>query len=565
MTTAALHPHTQAHTESDQGNRSWVPIAIALLGVGVLIYWTSTARPLWVDEEMLGLNARYRSFSQFAGALWLDQSAPLGWLLLERLVLLTLGAGERAARLLTLFFGAATLATATWIGRRWMTSIGAAVLVSLCAFGEWIVFFTLELKHYSADAFFALWLPALAAWVSEDVSRRRIVVWWLVATIGMWLSNGAIFVTPACAIVLIAVAWQRRGWRQASLVALNGLAWTISFALCYELELRHATANAYLRNYWAFAFPPTSRGVVATMSWWLDQLGPFAVKPAGCQLPVLFWVVWAFGIVFAIRTRRALSLMFASVPASAAVLATLHIVPTFERLAVWAVPALYVGIALCADTGATLLPRYVSRGRALMLTGPAALILATFVVCADVVRFGERALEYRSPRSNYGLDDKSSIRWLLNSHRPGDAVVTTHFGLAGLWWYSGANISDIDRSMYLADGSPVFEIHHIPAENGCERWRDDMTAALGGHSRVAVYLGFRMNVEPVGFDDLVIEELSRRGTLVGFKPFADVSRVAVFELKRAPDHRGGPQEVPHESVARTTIPGCVSITPARRW
>src|SRR5262249_47843395 len=88
----------------EKGNHSPVPIAIAVLGAGVLIYWTSMGKTLWVDEEMLGLNARFRPFSAFWGPLWLNQSAPLGWLLLERLILMTLGTGERAARLLTTVF-----------------------------------------------------------------------------------------------------------------------------------------------------------------------------------------------------------------------------------------------------------------------------------------------------------------------------------------------------------------------------------------------------------------------------------------------------------------------------
>src|SRR5262245_25146876 len=140
----------------------WVAASIAVLGCGVLIYWLAVARPLWVDEEMLALNARDRSFAQLAGSLWLNQSAPFGWLALERLVMLTLGTSEPAVRLLTVCFGIGTLVAATWIGRRWMTPFGAAVLVATCAFGEWLVFFVLELKHYSSDAFWALLLPALA-------------------------------------------------------------------------------------------------------------------------------------------------------------------------------------------------------------------------------------------------------------------------------------------------------------------------------------------------------------------------------------------------------------------
>jgi len=571
MTAAQSHSSLQVEPLSETGNHSWVPIAIASLGAAVLIYWTSAGKTLWVDEEMLGLNVRFRPLSSFWGPLWLNQAAPLGWMFVERLILMTLGTGERAARLLTTVFGVATLATAAWIGRRWMSSVGACILVALCASGEWMVFFTLELKHYSGDTFFALLLPALAAWALEradesDSTSRRVTIWWLAASIGMWFSNGAVFVTPACAVILIAILWRRRGWRIAFHASLPGGLWVASFALIYAIELRHAAANAYLKEYWSFAYPPTPRGLSATLSWWWKQLGPFAVKPGGCQLGIWLWVLWTAGVLFPIGTRRTLALMFATVPLSAVALATAHVVPTFERLALWVVPALYVGVALSGDTGAALVPRFVSRGRAALgLAGPALLMLAAFVVCADVVRQGEVALEARTTRSNYGLDDRSSIRWLLAAHVPGDLVATTHFGLAGLWWYSAANISDVDRSTHLADGSPLYELGHVPAEGNCDQARNEMADALRGHRRVVVYLGFRMNVLPVGFDDFVMAELSRRGALVGFKSFADLSRIAIFDLRQAPDSAGAFPTFSRETVTPPTIPGCVTLTPARRW
>src|SRR5262245_53757437 len=110
-----------------------------MAGALVLIYWTSLARPLWVDEEMLLLNVRERGFLELTGPLWLDQSAPLGWLWLQRLLLLTLGASEPALRSLTVAFGIAMLSTALWIGRRWMGPAGAAVFAALCGIGIWPV------------------------------------------------------------------------------------------------------------------------------------------------------------------------------------------------------------------------------------------------------------------------------------------------------------------------------------------------------------------------------------------------------------------------------------------
>lgn len=551
------HRHSRAYL---------VATLIAVAAAGVLVYWTSTARPMWVDEEMLALNVRDRGVDELAGSLWLDQSAPLGWLALERLIMVTLGTSELAVRALTVFFGLATLTLAWWIGRRWMTAFGAAVLVALCGTGEWLVFFTLELKHYSADAAGALLVPALAAWAldARDASafNVRVVRWWIVAAGAMWLSNGALFVTPGCALVLFVAALARSNSQGLLRMLLGGAGWLASFGLSYALVLRHALANSYLKNYWAFAFPPTADGAGATVSWIASQLGPFVVKPVGSGMPAVFWAVYLLGIVGGLMRRPHLAIAFATVPLSALGLALAHVVPTFERLAIWSVPAFYVGLALCADTAARFARPRVQYAAVAVPVG-ILVLLASY----DVVRRGVFAIEHR-PRSNYGLDDRSSVAWLLDAHKPGDAVMSTHYGLAAIWWYGKVTVADADGSGRLADGTPLFEIHHVADESECARWRVALDSVARTRSRLVVYLGFRMNVEPEGFDRLVLEEFGRRWPLVGYKEYAELSRVAIFDLRDTP---GGPLVIPSqpgrgssEPVVRTP-PGCISMTPARRW
>lgn len=545
-----------------------VPVLIACAGSAALLYWLGRARPLWVDEEMLLLNVRDRRFTQLAGALWLDQSAPLGWLALERLALLLLGTAERALRLLSVLFGIGTLGTAVWIGRRSMTPLGAAILVALCAFGEWIVFFTLELKHYSADTFGALLLPALAVWAVEHADpaalSRRVTAWWIAAALGLWFSNGALFVAPGCALLLAVWSWQRGGAPAVARYLAGGVAWLASFAACDVLVLRHAITNTYLHNYWAFAFPPVSGGVSAVAAWLLGQFRPFAIKPASSGLWLLFWSCYAAGIVFGVATRRRIGLAFATTPICALALAFAHVVPTFERLALWAVPSLYVVVALCGDAAVCFAAatRHTRRRRIAAASAVAAGIAAVSV-SGDIVYRGVMAL-VRKPQSNYGLDDRSSIRTLLAMHRRGDAVLTTHYGLAALWWYGRIDVSNLEDTARLPDGSPVYELQYVETGAGCERGREALAAALAGRQRAAVYLGFRLNVLPVGFDALVMQALGERGALVGFKQYAEESRIAVFDFSEGSRGRAA-IAAESEAEAAPVPPGCVSVSRARRW
>lgn len=200
-----------------------------MLGSGSLIYQWYWTRPLWVDEEMIALNFRDRSVFELAGPLWLHQAAPVGWLILQRALLVTFGAGERTLRALPVLFGIATLWVAVWAGHRWLRPVGAAVFTSLCSFGLYISFFPLETKQYSADAFFGLLLPALVVWTLEpvehhgDVRQGRILSWWLIASAALWLANGALFTAPACAAVMGLVVFQRAGVRKALLASVPGI------------------------------------------------------------------------------------------------------------------------------------------------------------------------------------------------------------------------------------------------------------------------------------------------------------------------------------------------------
>ena len=122
---------------------------IAAAAIVIDVYQWSNALPLWVDEETIALNVRDRSLRDLSGALWLGQSAPFGWLVLERMAMATIGTSEAAVRAVPLLFGIATVGAAAWVGRRWMGRVGAAVFVLLCWISPYLSHYRFEVKHYT--------------------------------------------------------------------------------------------------------------------------------------------------------------------------------------------------------------------------------------------------------------------------------------------------------------------------------------------------------------------------------------------------------------------------------
>ena len=537
-------------------------LAAACGGASLLLYQWARARPLWLDEQMIALNIRDRPLPELAGPLWLDQTAPLGWLATMRIAGQILAFDEIGLRFVPVAFGAAFIATAAWVGRRWMTGPGAVALVILSSTGQWVFHYSLELKHYSADIFIGLLLPALVVWALEaDASRwrlRRAGIWWIAAAVGQWWANGALFVAPACAVFLCVALYRLDGWRNAAIFSVLGVVFLAAFALHYQLALRFAHENEFLRQYWAVALPPFTADWAATSKWLAGQLAPFADRPGGTRLAVLFWTTALCG--FLLARQRALSAMFAAVPVSAFLLAGLGLVPLDERLSLWAIPAVYVGIALCVEAGARFLRDGRRHAPPARVAG-AVMLIAALTVCSDIAQRGWRDMKDGRPvDSNHQLDDRTAVKWLVTQATPRDAVLTINPSLPAVWWYGPASIAPPAAGGTLSGNTPILEALFVPPGGACDH--DAFRRAFADREQVLVYFGFGVDAVSATFDVFLIEELERIGHVTAFRHFAGTSRVAVVRV----DSGGGFPATTGADAHRVTQPGgCVSVRAATRW
>ena len=335
------------------------------------------------------------SFAELGGSLWLGQAAPFGWLVMERVAVLTLGTGEIAVRLLPLLFGIATLAAALWIGRRWLGPVGATVLMLLCAVSQCLSHYRFEVKHYTADAFFALLLPALVIWTIEADApaerSRRTVIWWLAAAVGLWLANGALLVTPACALFLLASRWRRDGRGAAFQVALCGLIWLASFGVLYQLSLRDTLNNPYLAGYGRRSCPLPAWGCSARFGGRSTGSGRWRSTLAGSALGRCGSASGCWrrsGSRTAAGPRWDSSSRPCRSPPSH--LPASELVPLYQRLSLWIVPALYVGLALIVDRVVRFGRDAYHRRQWTSLTLAALFALAAVQLCDDIFGRGRK-------------------------------------------------------------------------------------------------------------------------------------------------------------------------------
>jgi hypothetical protein len=537
-------------------------VALAVLGAALLILQWAHGRMLWLDEEMIAINVRDRSFSQLAGRLSLGQAAPYGWLAAERAFLLTAGSGERALRFVPMAFGVVSVMVALWIGSRWFSSLGAATLVFLCVFGQWLSFHHLELKHYSADVCFGLLLPALVVWALESAPAEfplRAMIWWVVASASQWISNGALFVAPGSAAVLVGAAVYRFGSRVALRAAAPGVIWAASFALNYSVALGPARSSEYLQQYWRWALPPRGSGLPVRLRWLASQFGPLAIKPGGSGFTVGFWMAAAIGFVFgrARSSAAVFGLVFALAPGAAFVWAGIGLVPLSERLSLWMVPAVYVGIALAVELAVRLLTVGI-RQRGVIRAGIAAVTIAALVVLlADVHRRGMIYLHLTPAADNHELDDRAAVMWLARQQRSGDVWIGAPYtALPAIWWYANPDAA-----------TPVLEASMFPnratcGDSGLAGW-----LAANPARRALVYFGFAHDAT-LGLDAALMSTLGDVGHVVGYRRFSQLSHAVIVEFDRpstAPTTLDVLSGETADPGLQQPYAGCVAVQPARHW
>ena len=534
---------------------------VAAAGAAFIFHQWTGGRPFWVDEQMIALNIRDRPFAALAGPLWLGQSAPLGWLALQRAVVLIFGTSEQALRFVPACFGAATLGAAFWVGRRWMTGAGALTLVLLCTFGVWLSFYPLEMKHYSADAFWGLVLPALAVWAIEGASpiavRRRALAWWALAAAAHWLSNGGLFATPGCALLLFVLIWRRLGAREAIVFAAGGVLWLVSFAFYYQLSLGYTHNSPYLRRFWSAELPPASIGVAGTLAWLASRLPLLAEDPGGTSMWVAFWATAVAGFVFA--PRLVMGIAFATAPLTAFLLA--GVVPLYQRFALWTVPALYAGVAMLADR-AVMSARSADTRRWLRYGTTVAIAAAVLPLAAAIVARGVDDFRHtRVPDTNRGLDDRASTRWLLEQRRPGDAVLSTRLGWPALWWYGQMQPAASIDAGRVAGHVSHYQVDYLPSGPDCGELRE----AMKPHTRALVHIGFPDL--PEGYGELLLRHLDQIGAIASYRQFGHVGFVAVVDL-----HTPGAEQrsldlipLPRRGPAPERLAGCIDVKPAVLW
>lgn len=339
---------------------------LLLLGAALRLFQYAVDRSLWLDEAALARNIILRPAAELVTRP-LDhiQTAPPGFLLLEKLAATFFGHSEYALRLVPLLLGLLSLPLFLAVARRVLPPAATLVALAMFAFSGRLVYYASEVKQYGPDVFVALLLLWLTLRAREHGMPGSAVA--LLAVVGAaapWVSQPALFVLPAAGLALLRSTTGRRDGRTPRRVLMLGAVWGVASFAALVAARRSLTPfeHEYMRSFWSEAGFVPLHTFTATARWPLETIVRLARDPFGSPFPPAPFAAIALGAVW-LRRRDRGALLLLGVPFLLVLAAT-----------VFRVYPLGTDVAGFTKIGP-------ARGRLLLFLLPAAFIVAAAGVC----------------------------------------------------------------------------------------------------------------------------------------------------------------------------------------
>jgi hypothetical protein len=415
------------------------------VGLGALLRLAQYAvnRSLWLDEGLLVSNFLDRSWAGLLEPLHRGQTAPLGFLLLEKLAVAALGRSELALRLVPLLGGLATLALLPRVFRRCVSRPAVPVAVAIVALAPFLVYYSSEVKQYALDALASVVVLGLAASLLRRPHDRRAAAAFCVAgVLAVWLSQPVVFMLAGTGGVLGVRALRRDDRRSVATLAVLATAWLVSFAGSYLVSRHEVVDPVFMRSFWADGFMPLPPRSMAELAWLPRMLlrvfrepmgtigagGTPAAQAVNAVGAIACAVSFAAGCAW-MRRRAPLRLALLLAPVGLALLASAARVYPFGsgtfttggRVLIWLIPP----VACVAAEGAVAIRRRLPRAAAApAFAGVVALVLLPAAAYA--------ALSVPHLRSEV----KPLLDFVAEHRQPGDVMYVAYSGQAVFEYYA---------------------------------------------------------------------------------------------------------------------------------
>lgn len=497
--------------------RSRVLVLLIVLGI-VLRGWAYFSNvSLWLDEllvsrNILGLPLRHL----LTKPLLLDQVAPRGFLLFEKLAVDTLGRNELALRFFPFVCSVASLLLFHRLANAALAGWAPAVALGLFAIGIPFIQYGVEVKQYIFDATAAMLLVYLALRLRDaGTTTRRLVLTGLAAFVIIWFSQASVVVMGGIGAALTVEWLIDRDRRTARALLITIPLWAVASLVAILAGLRSMTPSTreFMDDFWGTGFMPLPFTPSGALRWvWAQSLSLFTDPTLlRYQLPVLFVALSLVGVVSLWRTRRDVALILLGPFVLAVLAAAVHQYPLRGRLMFYLAPAVVLAIA----AGAEQLRRWTA-----VLSRPLGGVVVAAALSSPVLAFakGHPPYEIENNRALYA--------YLQQKRQPGDVVHIFPLSRIGALYYGeryGLRLGEWRTALCDRNDTRAF-VRDVDQYRGVRRlWLVSGGARPYRSARAAV----RDYLATIGVrrDSLVLPSLTREGIWLDLYDLSDTVRL----------------------------------------
>jgi len=329
----------------------WILIG---LGTGLRLRQFLMGRSLGHDESLLALNIIERSLTELAKPLDYSSAAPIGFLMVEKLLIQSFGNNEYALRVFPFLAGVMSLILFYEVTKRCVGQTAVLIGLGLFAFSEPLIVYSSELKQYSSDVAIGLFLYLLGLfYLSQDkLSYPKLILLGVAGPLAVFFSHPAVFILAGVGIGLIAADLRAKKWGKMSQLSVICSLWLFGFAILYMTSFRSLANNHFFVRGWRNlgAFMPLLPSSVAEFRWFASNFFETFRYPVGLPLAGLAALAFVTGCGNFLKNNKQTFLLLIAPILFTLLASGLHKYPFRGRLLLFLVPPVLVIIAKGVET-----------------------------------------------------------------------------------------------------------------------------------------------------------------------------------------------------------------------
>lgn len=472
-------------------------------------YLFTTHSPLWLDEAMLALNIRARSFFELAQPLAYDQGAPLGYLWLLKALSMFFGDSEFILRAPSIVAGGVSLVLLANLSKKINHLAGRWFAVGAIAISLPAILYSVQVKQYSLDLLISLALFVIAEKYFEPTGQKQSL--WSFGLFGalmIWFSHPAVFTLfgIGCVMLLERYTASKRALREVLLMLFG---WLASFSILYFWQYKALAENNSLTGFWADYFMPIS---VHTPQWIFDHFAELIRNPGGISDAVPYWLVVGLFVcglaILLVRKNRWAAAFGISLLATLAASA-LGKYPFGGRLALFLIPGIFICIGACFDQFVLL----SQRNQALRLGIAGILIVG--LLFGSFKSSSENVLHPKNTENMWG-----ALRQLQRGYQNGDVIYLYHFSTPVFAYYASEfNLEDAK----VVEGSD--------AHDDAATYKSDL-GSIEPNTRVWFLFSHLVDEQYIKEKELILQAADSRGNKIDEQNFkGTATSISVYQFR----------------------------------